>query len=155
LLISAVIAAFFGHMFSWMSFSVADPGLERAHLKKLCRAEGDAKCFRVFRVKNHDITPKNHIFSNFRGARRVRPPPPPLDRPCYLEISLAPCACCLSYYWHCYTSCLSCFSFSFVFKCQFTAKVCQWLALGLSFLMFPLPIKLAATIWLKYLGKLH
>ena len=30
----------------------------------------------VFRVKNHDFTPKNHIFSNFRGrARRVRPPP--------------------------------------------------------------------------------
>ena len=55
-------------MFSWMSFSVADPGLERAHLKKLRRAEGDAKCFRVFRVKNHDITPKNHIFSNFRGG---------------------------------------------------------------------------------------
>jgi hypothetical protein len=27
-------------------------------------------------VKNHDFTPKNHIFSNFKGgARRVRPPP--------------------------------------------------------------------------------
>jgi hypothetical protein len=27
-------------------------------------------------VKNHDFTPKNHIFSNFRGdAHRVRPPP--------------------------------------------------------------------------------
>jgi hypothetical protein len=25
--------------------------------------------FEVFRVKNHDFTPKNHIFSNFRGAR--------------------------------------------------------------------------------------
>jgi hypothetical protein len=37
-----------------------------AHLKKM---------FGVFRVKNHDFTPKNHIFSNFRGgARRVRPP---------------------------------------------------------------------------------
>ena len=33
----------------------------------------------VFRVKNHDFTPQNHIFSNFRGgARRVRPP---LDPP--------------------------------------------------------------------------
>ena len=32
--------------------------------------------FGVFRVKNHDFTPKNHIFSNFRGgACRVRPPP--------------------------------------------------------------------------------
>ena len=44
--------------------------------------EGGAKIFGVFRVENHDLTPKNHIFSNFRGgARRVRPPPldPPLD----------------------------------------------------------------------------
>jgi hypothetical protein len=41
-------------------------------------AEGGANMFGVFRVKNHDFTPKNHIFSNFRGdARRVRPPPPP------------------------------------------------------------------------------
>ena len=75
-----------------------------AHLKKLRRAEGGAEIFGVFRVKNHDFTPKNlifyncggrrenfwvfcvknhdftpknHIFSNFRGgARRVRPPPP-------------------------------------------------------------------------------
>jgi hypothetical protein len=41
-------------------------------------AEGGAKIFEVFRVKNHDFTPKNHIFSNFRGGggvRRVRPPP--------------------------------------------------------------------------------
>ena len=42
-----------------------------AQLKKLRRAEGGAKIFGVFRVKNHDFTPKNHIFSNFRG----RPPP--------------------------------------------------------------------------------
>jgi hypothetical protein len=43
-------------------------------------AEGGAKICGVFRVKNHDFTPKNHIFSNFRGdARRVRPPlDPPL-----------------------------------------------------------------------------
>ena len=37
--------------------------------------------FGVFRVKNHDFTQKNHIFSNFRG--RVRPSPPlnpPLQR---------------------------------------------------------------------------
>jgi hypothetical protein len=27
---------------------------------------GDAKIFGFFRVKNHDFTPKNHIFSNFR-----------------------------------------------------------------------------------------
>ena len=41
------------------------------------RAEGGAKIFGVFRVKNHDFTQINHIFSNFRvgGARRVPPPP--------------------------------------------------------------------------------
>jgi hypothetical protein len=35
--------------------------------------------FAVFRVKNHDFTPKNHIFSNFLGGggRRVRPLDPP------------------------------------------------------------------------------
>ena len=45
------------------------------HLKKLRRAEGGAKTFLVFRVKNHDFTPKNHIFSNFRGARAGCTPP--------------------------------------------------------------------------------
>ena len=45
------------------------------HLKKLRRAEGGAKMFGVFRVKNHDFTPKNHIFPILSGdARRVRPP---------------------------------------------------------------------------------
>jgi hypothetical protein len=34
--------------------------------------------FGVFRVKNHDFTPKNHIFSNFRGGA---PPPPPESAP--------------------------------------------------------------------------
>ena len=84
--------------------SGADPGFQvrgGAHLKKLRRAkgyfvwkitilrqqikffpiaEGGAKIFGVFRVKNPDFTPKNLIFSNFRGgARRVRPPlDPPL-----------------------------------------------------------------------------
>jgi hypothetical protein len=61
-----------------------DPGFQvrGVHLKKLRRAEGGAKIVGVFRVKNHDFTPKNHIFSNFReGARRVRPPPPWI-RPC-------------------------------------------------------------------------
>ena len=78
------------------SFSGADPGFQvrGAHLKKSRRAEGGAKIFGVFRVKNHDLTtkiiffpiaeggakifgvfrvknhdftPKNHFFSNFRG----------------------------------------------------------------------------------------
>ena len=41
-----------------------------AHLKKLRRAEGSAKIVGVFRVKNHDFTPKNHIFSNCGGRRK-------------------------------------------------------------------------------------
>ena len=55
--------------------SGADPGFQvrRAHLKKLRRAEGGANIFGVFRVKN--ITPKNHIFSNFRGHAPGAPPP--------------------------------------------------------------------------------
>ena len=39
-------------------------------------AEGGAKIFGVFRVKNHDFTPKNHIFSNFRGGGRAPGAPP-------------------------------------------------------------------------------
>ena len=48
-----------------------DPGFQirGAHLKKMHRAEGGAKILGVFRVKNHGFTPKNHIFSNFRGVR--------------------------------------------------------------------------------------
>jgi hypothetical protein len=45
-----------------------------AHLKKLRRAGGGAKILGVFRVKNHDFMPRNHIFFQFwGGARRVRP----------------------------------------------------------------------------------
>jgi hypothetical protein len=40
--------------------------------------EGGAKIYGVFRVKNHDFTPTNHILSNFRGA-----PPSPWICPCY------------------------------------------------------------------------
>ena len=51
----------------------ADPGFQvrgggGAHLKKLRRAVGGAKIFGVFRVKNHDFTPKKSYFSNFRGG---------------------------------------------------------------------------------------
>jgi hypothetical protein len=35
----------------------------------LRRAEGGANIFGVFRVKNHDFMPKNHIFSNYGGRR--------------------------------------------------------------------------------------
>jgi hypothetical protein len=48
---------------------IQDFKLGGAHLKKLRRAEGGAKIFGVFRVKNHDFTPKKIIFfSNFRGG---------------------------------------------------------------------------------------
>jgi hypothetical protein len=63
--------------------SGADPGFQvrgGTKFKKLRRAEGGAKVFGVFRVKNHDFTPKNHIFSNFRGAR-AGCALPPLDPP--------------------------------------------------------------------------
>ena len=42
-------------------FPGADPGFQ---------VRGGALIFflGVFRVKNHDLTPKNHIFSNFRGV---------------------------------------------------------------------------------------
>ena len=56
----------------WFSvrYSGADPGFQvrGAHLKKMRRAEGAANIFGVFCVKNHDVTPKNHIVSNFRGG---------------------------------------------------------------------------------------
>jgi hypothetical protein len=54
-----------------LTFSGADPGFQvrGAHLKKLRRAEGGAKILGVFRVKNHDFMPKNHIFFNCRERR--------------------------------------------------------------------------------------
>ena len=48
----------------------ADPGFQvmgGMDLKKLGRAEGGANIFGVFRVKNHDFTPKNLLFSNCGG----------------------------------------------------------------------------------------
>jgi hypothetical protein len=47
----------------------------------LRRAEGGAKIVGVFRVKNHDFTPKYHIFSNFRGGGRAPGAPPPGSAP--------------------------------------------------------------------------
>jgi hypothetical protein len=38
-------------------------------LKKIAPSGGRRENFGVSRVKNHDFTPKNHIFSNFRGVR--------------------------------------------------------------------------------------
>ena len=49
---------------------IQDFKLGGAHLKKLRRAEGGAKIFGVFRVKNHDFTPKKSYF--FRLRREAR-----------------------------------------------------------------------------------
>jgi hypothetical protein len=46
---------------------IQDFKLGGMHLKKLRRAEGGAKIFGVFRVKNDDFTQKIHIFSNLLG----------------------------------------------------------------------------------------
>jgi hypothetical protein len=44
---------------------IQDFKLGGAHFKKLRRAEGGAKIFGIFRVKNHDFTPKKIIFFQF------------------------------------------------------------------------------------------
>ena len=55
-------------------------------LKRIAPSGGRRENVGVFRVKNHDFTPKNHIFSNFSGgARRVRPP---LDPPLIYTLSI-------------------------------------------------------------------
>ena len=73
---------------SYCPSSGADPGfpVRGAHLKKMLRTEGGEKIFGVFRVKNHDFTPKNHIFSNCGGRREnicgiFAPGAPPVSAP--------------------------------------------------------------------------
>ena len=56
-----------------ISISGADPGFQvrGAHLKESRRAEGGAKIFGVFRVKNNDFTPKkSYCFQLRREARK-------------------------------------------------------------------------------------
>jgi len=55
---------------------IQDFKLGGANFKKLRRAEGGAKNFGVFRVKNHYFMPKNFIFSNLWGVggAQMRPP---------------------------------------------------------------------------------
>ena len=57
----------------WEPYAGVDPGFQvrGAHLKKLRRAEGGAKIFGVFRVKNHDFTPKKNIFLILGGVREI------------------------------------------------------------------------------------
>jgi hypothetical protein len=65
-------------------YAGADPGFQvrGAHLKKLRRAEGGTKIFGVFRVKNHDFTPKKSYFFPILGGGGA-PGAPPWIRPCY------------------------------------------------------------------------
>ena len=44
-----------------MQGRIQDFKLRGVHLKKLRRAEGGAKILGVFRVKNHDFTPKKSV----------------------------------------------------------------------------------------------
>ena len=57
---------------NYLPISGADPGFQvrGGALKKLRRAEGGSNIFGVFRVKNHDFTPKNHIFSYCGGRHK-------------------------------------------------------------------------------------
>ena len=64
-----------------MQGRIQDFQLGGAHIKKMRRAKGGAKIFGVFRVKNHDFTPKNLIFSNFRGGARAGCAPLPESAP--------------------------------------------------------------------------
>jgi hypothetical protein len=60
--------------------SGADPGLQ-VRGADLRRAEGGAKIVEVFRVKNHDFTPKIILFPILGGARAECAPPPPESPP--------------------------------------------------------------------------
>ena len=64
---------------------IQDFKLWGAHLKKLRQAKGGAKIFGVFRVKYHDFTPKNHIFSILGGCA---PGAPPLNPPLHCVVFL-------------------------------------------------------------------
>jgi hypothetical protein len=62
---------------SWIRPCLVGPKFEKikllgeAHLKRMRRAERGANIFGVFCVKNHDFTPKNHIFPILGGAHEI------------------------------------------------------------------------------------
>ena len=58
----------------WLQGRIQDFKLGGA-LKRIASSEQRRTNFEVFCVKNHDFTPKNHIFCNFRGGARRVPPP--------------------------------------------------------------------------------
>ena len=56
--------------------TVADPGFQvrGGALKKIALSGERREKFGVFRVKNHDFTPKNHIFFNTVSVSRYSRP---------------------------------------------------------------------------------
>ena len=80
--------------YKWPMLSLnagVDPGFQvrGAHLKKIASSGGRREKFGVFRVKNHNFTQKNHIFSNFRGRGVGAPGAPPLESaPEMIDISI-------------------------------------------------------------------
>jgi hypothetical protein len=60
---------------------IQDLKLGGGGLKKIAPSGGRRENFGVFRVKNRDFTPKNLIFSNFRGGGGGGAPGAPLDPP--------------------------------------------------------------------------
>ena len=56
-----------------MQGRIQDFKLRGGALKKIAPSGGRRENFGVFRVKNHDFTPKNLIFSNFRWGARTPP----------------------------------------------------------------------------------
>ena len=74
----------------------ADPGFQdRGVYIKNCAERREARKYLgliaeivgVFRVKNHDFMPKNHIFSNFRGGAHATGAPPLGSAPDINEIT--------------------------------------------------------------------
>jgi hypothetical protein len=63
--------------------SGADPGFQDrgGALKKIAPSEGRREKILGISYEKSRFYAKNHIFSNFRGARAGCPPPPPLDPP--------------------------------------------------------------------------
>ena len=64
---------------------------------KSCRAEGGAKIFGVFRLKNHNFTQKNHNISNFRGSRDGCAP----WHKCFNDFLTRSCNIIYYNWWHC------------------------------------------------------
>ena len=77
---------------------IQDFKLRGAHLKK--NAPNGGSICGVFRVKNHDFTPKNLIVSNFKGGGGGAPgAPPPRSAPDIAwswDLQLPSCKQCLS-----------------------------------------------------------